>query len=1275
MKSHLKQSLSFSAAVLLGMSVSIGSFAQTLSQSPLEASVFAKPNIMLNLDDSGSMQNLTTEAAFISDIAYPEWEFTISQRARDNGGFPTNIPIPEISGPGCPANNPVSQTNEFRWISASLNGGTARCMKVPAPTDNGALIGVNGWRNFAYYSREYLRYLFANYSEAGVNVDLTVAGTNPDGSVRPPIPTDTRLQALQEAAKALVGSRNGIRWCASELDHTGSDGNGFMLETCQDPTPAHIANIRAEIDGLPYGGGTPVAESFYKVFRYFQTGYDGGNVSPVQFRCQQNYAVVITDGLPNGDFASDAERATVSGITRSTYGLSGTGSLPNWDNTATATTVAQVRANQIPAGSDGFPGDSSEGATLYLDDFALFANEVDMFRTGNDAAGQPWDDAVADAALPPGQRNPFAHQNVETYIIGMGIQNTMLDEAGANGNGRTFSVGNRTELALALNEITNGVTNRVGSSASSSATASFLASGNQLFQVKYDTSDWSGSLNSFEIESDPSAADFGEIKTPALWSTDTSLVYTPGTPPARNAMILNTDTNNPQELTWANLSDTQQAQFREDQTLLDYVLGDQSLEATNGGTKRSRSKLLGDVVHSQPVYVKDLDYGYSDADYQTFLQSNTVTNRIPMVYVGGNDGMMHGFNAGTGSTAGREELAFMPRSAPSYMKEYDVENYSHRYFVDGKNVAIDAKLTKNGSEDWGTILLSSMGAGARGMFALDITNPNDFSSISTSASDVYLWEISNTLPAESSGALVDNVALNGTATQSSVDFSGNPGRAIDGSANGVYGNNSVTHTTFDDEAWWEVELDATYAISDIVINNRTDCCSDRLSDFSVFVSEEPFVTTGYEDTKSQPGVTEFYFPGAAGSQINIDTDEISGRYVRVQLSGENFLSLAEVQVNAISNPAYPDMGHIIDRSSVVRVGDASNNAWYALTGNGVHSDSGNAVFYAIDLSTGEKVQELVLDNTGNNGIVSNTAVDLDGDSFVDRVYLSDIKGNVWRLDANTSTLLFESEYTDSGDATPMFTATETGTGATQPITVAPEVLRVPGVAGALMVYFGTGKYYDVEDAELAATVAAEPTRSFYGVIDRGQGGQTNWTTLIKSNLTPQSVSTGTISGNDVRALTNDPVDFNTVSGWYFDLPGDGERVVFEPVAIRDRILLSTIIPAQRGTPDPCVPNVTGWLMEVGAFDGGSPDSTVFDANGDNNFDSSDVVTISGSSREVAGIQPSAGAPLPPALIRVEPGPGSGQNASIQGTGVDSAGNLYKLTHEAPIVRTSWRRLD
>lgn len=140
-----------------------------------------------------------------------------------------------------------------------------------------------------------------------------------------------------------------------------------------------------------------------------------------------------------------------------------------------------------------------------------------------------------------------------------------------------------------------------------------------------------------------------------------------------------------------------------------------------------------------------------------------------------------------------------------------------------------------------------------------------------------------------------NLALGKTATQSSIKDGLDASRAVDGDTNGDLTLGSVTYTNFDQNAWWEVDLGAVENIGIMNIYNRTDCCKNRLSNFYVFVSDVPFVSTTLGDVLNQTGVTPYFFTEHPNTSISLAVNQ-TGRYVRVQLNGQHFLSLAEVEI-------------------------------------------------------------------------------------------------------------------------------------------------------------------------------------------------------------------------------------------------------------------------------------------------------------------------------------------------------------------------------------------
>jgi hypothetical protein len=146
------------------------------------------------------------------------------------------------------------------------------------------------------------------------------------------------------------------------------------------------------------------------------------------------------------------------------------------------------------------------------------------------------------------------------------------------------------------------------------------------------------------------------------------------------------------------------------------------------------------------------------------------------------------------------------------------------------------------------------------------------------------------------GPLVTNLAAGKSASQSST-LAGTPPAsvAVDGNTDGNFGHGSVTATNLESNAWWQVDLGASASIASVTIWNRTDCCSSRLGSFWVFVSDTPFGPNDKPPTLiNRPGVTGRQIAGS-NPAFAIPIGAV-GRYVRVQLNGTNYLSLAEVQV-------------------------------------------------------------------------------------------------------------------------------------------------------------------------------------------------------------------------------------------------------------------------------------------------------------------------------------------------------------------------------------------
>lgn len=266
----------------------------------------------------------------------------------------------------------------------------------------------------------------------------------------------------------------------------------------------------------------------------------------------------------------------------------------------------------------------------------------------------------------------------------------------------------------------NIVDEMVGSGGGFASNTTVLETGAMTFQARFrvDGEAWSGDLQAFDV--DP--------ETGALTATWTAASNLPAWA-SRNIWI-NSGTFKRFD-SYASLSGAHKAEL-ESQAIVDYLRGHRADEQPSGSLRR-RTAVLGDIVNSEPVYVgapnPRLYIGSSfqgAASYQNFAADSS--GRRKMVYVGANDGMLHGFDA----TTGAEVFAFIPSGAVNAgLGDYAKPGFQHRYFVDGELTVAD--VYDAGSSKWKTVLVGTLGRGGRGIFALDVTDPE---------SPKFLWEYS-----------------------------------------------------------------------------------------------------------------------------------------------------------------------------------------------------------------------------------------------------------------------------------------------------------------------------------------------------------------------------------------------------------------------------------------------------------------------------------------------------------------------------------------------------
>lgn len=255
-----------------------------------------------------------------------------------------------------------------------------------------------------------------------------------------------------------------------------------------------------------------------------------------------------------------------------------------------------------------------------------------------------------------------------------------------------------------------------------------------VYQAGFDVSKWSGSLRKLRLVRDDVAAIFKQAAV-ADWDAGEVLTGMNGQPanPAPDARKLYTAKLNADrtvttvQLKWEQLPADQKLLLNtyppngKDDGLgeqrLNFLRGVRSMELGQpGGIFRARDRVLGDIINSNPVYVGAPARDIQGADYQKFFDKNN--GRTAAVYVGANDGLLHGFSA----IDGKELFAYAPNALIQAMTQLSMPGYVHRPYVDGALSVSEARV----GSSWKTILTSGMGGGAQGLFALDVTDPSNF---------------------------------------------------------------------------------------------------------------------------------------------------------------------------------------------------------------------------------------------------------------------------------------------------------------------------------------------------------------------------------------------------------------------------------------------------------------------------------------------------------------------------------------------------------------------
>lgn len=528
---------------------------------------------------------------------------------------------------------------------------------------------------------------------------------------------------------------------------------------------------------------TPLRTALSTAGRYYAGKLSTVNsvsaIDPMQYACQRNYTMLSTDGYWN----ESSNPKQINGSTDIGNQDSATSvQRPQFDGSATGNTLADVAqyyyATDIrdstysnTTGANGTDVASNVGLAdqqqrMYTSTLGLGASGYMQFQSNYQTAksGDYYDVAQGTTTSTTTATNGVCTWQTSgscNWPKAVSNKQTTIDDlwhAAVNGRGTYYSAANPSDIRTGLTQFLTDIDTKTSSaSAATTSNPNVSAGDNFVFKSTFRSKVWDGELARYTIN-----IFTGALSTIPGWSESGLIEISPGTksPALLDKLDYTTRklyTYDPSSATpllpfeWDSMSTTMKAYFKMsaigslsqmcgvgtlclastsqvDSTtagtntgagginLVNFLRGDQSNQGPDNATYyREREHILGDIVDSQAVYVKAPLFSYLDSGYTKYRTDNK--DRQAMLYVGANDGMLHAFNADNGI----ESWAYIPSMLLPKLYKLADKNYAvnHNYYINATPRQGDVYY--DGA--WHTILVSGLGAGGRGFFALDITDP------------------------------------------------------------------------------------------------------------------------------------------------------------------------------------------------------------------------------------------------------------------------------------------------------------------------------------------------------------------------------------------------------------------------------------------------------------------------------------------------------------------------------------------------------------------------
>jgi len=517
-------------------------------------------------------------------------------------------------------------------------------------------------------------------------------------------------EAIQQFANWFQYYRKRVHLARAAMGRSFKDTSFLRLgyTTINDRNTVDMKDLSVQGDREDYfdwqydlrgSGGTPNTRAVRHIGQQFE---NTGENAPILQSCQRNFGMLVTDGFYSDSVsgAGNADGGSGSPLAGTVLADSMSNTIADW---AYSFYNTRFRASDFEAGQVPVPSACAQAnPSLTLD-----CNEdlhMNFFGVMLGAKGRIFgrDETI--------MQDPFNNPPDWPTSIPSRDPSTIDDvwHAALNTRGEAFSATRPDELVEALTSVLSEIASRI-EPVGVSATSTRLDEDTQFFESELDSTTWSGNLRAIEA-SDGSVNWNAESALPATRTIKTSIGgagenFTTSAA-IRDALFDNTGPINAAEITRQN-------------QIINYLRGDQDNEQPDGPL-REREGVIGDIANSRPTFVGPVNEGWGRLDSGYLDYVNGEKQSLNLVLVGANDGMLHAFD----SDSGVEQFAYIPSMVHGNLAQLADPDYVHRFYVDGQIGVGDIQ-----GSGWTTVGVAGLGAGGKGIFALDLKT------------EEVLWEI------------------------------------------------------------------------------------------------------------------------------------------------------------------------------------------------------------------------------------------------------------------------------------------------------------------------------------------------------------------------------------------------------------------------------------------------------------------------------------------------------------------------------------------------------